>query len=129
MKARLIRNMPKLVRDGGKLKRIPDGHKAGEVIDDPKAYFLVKQGVAEPDDKECAVAAGMSAEAFEKAKHAYQRLTKGVSQDDHEAYDKGLMIGYKPEAKENDTWLPGPNWYEGCEEEYYSEEEEEDDDE
>jgi hypothetical protein len=122
--------MPKLVRlPGGKLKRDPQGHKAGAIIDDPKAYLLVKQGVAEPHDKECADAAGMSPEAFEKAKYAYERLTHGVAQEDLDAYDRGLMIGYKPDGKKGDTWIPGPKWSAGCEAEYYSKQEDDDDDE
>ena len=133
MKAKLIRDMPKLVRvnkDGKTvMRRIADGIRSGTVIDHPKAYFLVKQGVAEPADAECATAAGMTPETFEAAKKAYDKVSKGIHPEDYEAYEQGLMVGYKPDGQRDDSWLPGPKWTAGCEADYYESKQEEDQDE
>jgi hypothetical protein len=63
MKAVLIRDMPKMIRlPKGEMKVVPKGNPKGTVIDDPRAYLLVRQGVASPIDKECSDKAGMSSE-------------------------------------------------------------------
>lgn len=124
MKARLLRDMP--IHP----KRVAEGHppfyKAGRVIDNPRAYRLVQQGVAAPADKECEARAKMSDDRMNAAIKAYERLDRGIHMDDFEAYKHGLMIGYKPDGTDGDSWIHGPNWYDGCEAEYYSGNEEDD---
>lgn len=132
MKAKLIRDMDRLNRkvvDGQLVLEVEkNGHKAGTVIDGPKSYLLVRQGCAVPDDEECAKKAGMNPEAMQAAKKAYDRLEKAIASEDFEAFDRGLMIGYDPNGTDGDTWIHGPNWYDGCEAAYYSDNEDEDDD-
>ena len=83
---------------------------AGTVIDDPDCYWLVRQGVAEPVDEECAVKAGMNPEQFAAARKAYERTDKGIHPEDYAAFDAGEMIGYDDQGNP----LPGPNTpYEG----------------
>lgn len=126
MKAQLIRRLaihPRRVAEG-----YPPFYEAGHVIDHPKAFRLVQQGVAIPADKECEQRAAMTNAKMDAAIYAYERTSKGISSEDFAAYNRGLMVGYKPDGEEGDTWKPGPNWYEGCEADYYSEIEEEDDD-
>lgn len=131
MKAKLIRNMPKIERfqrNGQECQRVVnDGHKEGDVIEGHNVYLLVKQGVAEPADEECREAAGMTPERFEAAKENYERTLRGIHPEDFEAYKRGLMTGYKPDGVEGNTWIHGPEWTEGCEVEYYSNLEDEDD--
>lgn len=138
MKAKLIRDMPKLVRKtrNGKtvLLRVPAGHKLGEVIEEPNVYLLVRQGVAEPADEECRKAANMTPAAFAAAKKAYEKTSKGIHPEDYDAFERGLMRGYKPDGKKDDSWIPGPSWAPGCEAHYYDsmiddEDDDEDDDE
>jgi hypothetical protein len=84
---------------------------AGTVIDDPRCFWLVRQGVAEPIDEECAVKAGMSPESFAAARRAYERTEKGIHPDDFAAYDAGEMVGYDNQEDP----IPGPNArYEGA---------------
>jgi hypothetical protein len=53
----------------------------------------------------------------------------GIQPEDYDAYARGLMTGYKPDGKDGDTWIHGPNWTDGCEADYYSDDEDEDGDE
>src|SRR5688572_12795423 len=134
MKAKLIRDMDRLIKKtvGGKtvLEVEKNGLKAGTELDDPKVYLLVRQGCAVPADDECARRAGINPETFEKAKFHYEGLEKGIDHEkDWAAYERGLMVGYKPNGKDGDTWIPGPNWYEGCEAEYYEPQDDEENDE
>lgn len=127
MKAKLIIQMPKppkLIRNGDS-----PFWDAGKVIEHPRAYRLVQQGVAVPADKECELKASMSDDRMIAAAAAYDKVSKGIASEDYEAYDAGLMTGYKPDGKRGDTWQHGPNWVPGCEDEYYSDDEDEDDDE
>lgn len=99
----------------------PDGIKrSGTVIDHQDAYRLVQMGVAEPADRECAEKAGVTPEAFEAAKAAYERVSRGIHPDDYEAYRLGLMIGYNPDG----SWIPGPNYFPGAEDDDEDEEDE-----
>jgi hypothetical protein len=101
MIAKLIRDMTCPVdRDN------PTGVKPeGTLIDHPDAFRLVLMGVAVAADDECAERANITPEQFARARHAYERVDRGISPDDFEAYDAGYMIGYNPDG----TWKPGPN--------------------
>ena len=90
---------------------VKDGRRyaqEGTIIEDPRAYLLVKQGVAVPADEECAQAAGMSEDQMQKAQHAYGRVAAGIRPEDYELYDTGQITGYDPDG----GYLPGPNWVE-----------------
>jgi len=90
------------VRDGRRYVR------EGAVIDDRRAYLLVRQGVAVPDDDECRQAAAMSDEQVGRAQHAYGRVAAGIRPEDYELYDTGQITGYDPDG----DYVPGPNWQE-----------------
>lgn len=123
MKARLLRRLP--VAPHRVAQGFPPFYEAEHVIDHPKAYRLVQQGVAVPADKECEEKARMTQAALDHAIWAYERTTRGIDlEHDADAYARGLMVGYQ----EDGTWEPGPNWKPGCEEEYYDNQEEDDDD-
>jgi hypothetical protein len=127
MKARLLRDMPvhpKRVKEG-----FPPWLPAETIIDNPRAYRLVQQGVAVPADKECEERTRITNADMDKRIKAYERLDRGIHMDDFDAYAQGLLIGYKPDGADGDTWIHGPNWSEGCEADYYSGQEDEDDDE
>lgn len=125
MKAELLRDMevhPNRVKKGG-----PPIRPAGTIIVHPDAYKLVRLGVAKPADKECADKAGMTLEGIEAQGKLYDKI--GIASEDWDAFDQGLMVGYKPDGKKNDTWLPGPKFTEGCEKAYYESRTEEDEEE
>lgn len=104
MKCRLVRDMACDPCD-----EFPDGIKPeGTVIDHPQAFWLVKMGVAQPEDVECANKANITKEQFERAEYAYERADRGIHPDDFRAYDAGLMDGYDAEGK----WIPGENYAE-----------------
>ena len=125
MKAKLIRDMAVLP------KRVKEGHPpimlAGTIIDHPKAYRLCQQGVAVPEDKECMDATRISDSVMEEKIIAYDLADKGIARDDFSAFNRGLMVGYKPDGTTGDTWKPGPSWTEGCEVDYYEDQQEVDD--
>lgn len=126
MKAKLLRQLPihpKRVAEG-----YPPFYEQGRVIDHPHAYRLVQQGVAVPADAECEARARMTNAKMDAAIKAYDRLDKGIASEDFAAFDQGLMVGYKPDGKRNDTWKPGPNWSPGCEKSYYKTQEDDSDD-
>ena len=106
MKAKLIREMDRLDHENlnanGKLtvKKVP----AGTIIDHPDAFLLVRQGCAIAADDECQQKAGMTADRLKAAQYAYKRTAAGINPDDFDAYDAGLMVGYKPDG----TWELGP---------------------
>lgn len=132
MKAKLLQDMGKFYRDARGKKQMhppghPEAHKAGTVVEGHNVYLLVRHGAAEAADEECAKAAGMTPESSAAAKKAYEKVSKGIHPEDYEAFDAGLMRGYKPDGKEGDTWIPGPKHVPGCEEEYYESQQEEDD--
>lgn len=100
MKCRLLRTMSCQPRIN------PSGTApAGTVIDDPGCFVLVRQGVAEPADEECAVKAGMTPERFAAAQKAYERTEKGIRPEDFAAFDAGEMVGYDDQGNP----IPGPN--------------------
>ena len=133
MKAKLIRATQKIIRDRdirtGKKRMRLGVHPVGTIINGPKAWLLCLQGVAVPADAECRRRVPMTDGQIEAAMNAYEKIDNGIQPVDYDAYDRGLMVGYKPDGKKGDEWKPGPNWTEGCEADYYSYEEEEDDDE
>jgi hypothetical protein len=80
---------------------------AGTEYEHPKAAFFVLQGMAEPADLECAVAASMTEAERAKVQHAYQRQARGIIPKDWPLFDAGYIAGY-----ENDgSYTPGPKWY------------------
>jgi hypothetical protein len=113
VKAKLIRDMPR-----------PKGQvaPAGEVIDHPNAWRLVRMGVAEPADDECRAKADMSPEKMERAKVRYERTDLGIHPEDFAAFDSGWMVGYDhgeggektPQrdalGNTSNVWKPGPKW-------------------
>jgi hypothetical protein len=128
MKAQFVLRMPihpKRVKEG-----YPPFYEPGHVLDHPQAFRLVQQGVAIPADAECEKRLG---EAFMKNLQAIliagERNERAIASEDFEAYNRGLMIGYKPDGKQGDTWIHGPHWHDGCEADYYDSQEDEDDDE
>lgn len=131
MKAKLIKESQRLVRirKGGKKLLLTETIPAGTLIDHPKAFWLCLQGQAIPADKECEQRCGMTPEHIEAASKAYDLLSAGISPDDYDAYERGLMVGYKPDGKKGDTWRHGPKWFDGCEDQYYGDEEDEYEDE
>lgn len=102
MKCRLIRHM-----GCDPCPEFPLGVKpSGTVIDHHQAYLLVQMGVAVPEDQECRMKAGMNGNQMIAAQHAYERVNRGISPEDYEAFDKGIMTGYNPDG----SWVPGPNY-------------------
>jgi len=103
MKCRLTRDM-KLVRPD---PAFPDGIKpAGTIIECPKAFWLVRQGCAEPADDECRKRARITPDRMAAASRSYDRLEKGIHPEDFEAFDQGKMVGYDAQG----NWIPGPNF-------------------
>lgn len=132
MKCETIRDSKRLVRvydHAGRLCLRIDVQKAGTVIDHPDAWKLVLQGKAVPADEECKRKVPFTPSQMQAAINAGEKLSRKIAPDDYDAYDRGLMVGYKPDGSDGDTWKPGPNWVPGCEAEYYSDNEEDDDDE
>jgi hypothetical protein len=125
MKAELIKDMD--TPHHRIAKGEPPVKKAGTIIVHPHAWALVRLGVAIPADKECEEKANMSREQIDAAGKIYAKA--GIAHEDHDAFDQGLMTGYKPDGTRGDTWIPGPKWSEGAEQAYYdSRKEQEDDD-
>jgi hypothetical protein len=106
MQCRLIRNM-----DGDASAEYPTGVRpAGTILSSPPhkridIVLLAQMGCAEPADAECERAANMTPERMAAAQYAYDRTNLGIAPEDFEAYDAGLMAGYRPDG----TWIPGPN--------------------
>jgi len=85
----------------------PDGvYPPGTVIDNKDAFWLVKMGVANPEDDECRKAAGMTDEQIAEAQRVYPRTEAGIRPEDFELWDRGVIVGYE----ENGDYKPGPNW-------------------
>lgn len=95
-------------------------YKAGRELEGPDVVKLVRMGFAEPADEECEKAHGMTEEQLLKARFAAMRTAKGIHPDDFEAYDAGVITGYRTDG----SYQPGENWVEP--EEDYEEEEPDD---
>ncbi|MFZ5829821.1 MAG: hypothetical protein ACOY3P_07025 [Planctomycetota bacterium] len=80
--------------------------RAGEEIDHPDAYMLVRMGVAEPSDDECAARHGLSPEQLAAARQAYRRVSAGIHPEDYALFDREVITGYAADG----SYLPGPNW-------------------
>lgn len=76
---------------------------AGTIIEHPKAWQLVRLGVAVPEDDECAKAANMTERQMQLAQRGARRSR--IHPDDYEAFERGEMIGYYDDG----TPIPGPN--------------------
>jgi hypothetical protein len=97
--------------------------KNGAVLEHPQAFWLVKQACAIPADDDCRLRARMTQKKMDAAKSSYDRLMAGVSVEDYDLYDNGIIAGYNPDG----SYKPGPNW-DKRDEFLRAEQEEEDDD-
>lgn len=95
---------------------------AGTEYETQKAAFFVRQGMAEPADEECAVAAAMTDDEKRKVQHAYRRQALGIIPKDWKLFDAGYIAGYDSDGE----YLPGPKWDE-YQEQLAAEADEEDD--
>lgn len=77
----------------------------GTLIDDPRCYELVLNGIADPADDECQAMDPRSPEQKEATQKALKRLQLGIHPDDFAAYEAGEMVGYDKDGKS----IPGPN--------------------
>ena len=105
MKAKLTRDLEYPIHDRERGRIYVGTHKKGHVVDHIDAYLLVRLGVALPADNECILAAGMSDEMVAREERLYARTAMGISPEDWEAYDAGLIDGYHPDG----STIPGPN--------------------
>ena len=96
---------------------------AGHIIDHKRAPIMVQIGMAESVDEECANAVNRTPQQLLAAQRSYCRTRKGIAPEDHEAFDAGVIAGYRPDG----SFEPGPNYVEPEEEEETEDEEIEDD--
>jgi hypothetical protein len=83
---------------------------AGLIVDGDKALSLVRYGLAEPIDQECAEACGMSADAVRVAIENQKMAQAGVhSKEDQELYRAGVIRGFQPDGKGGLKPIDGPN--------------------
>lgn len=86
--------------------RYPDGKiPPNTVIEHAEAHKLVRYGVAEAADEECAKAIGLSDEQLRQAQRAAKRTALGIHPEDFAAFDAGIMEGYQPDG----SYKSGPN--------------------
>lgn len=78
------------------------------VFDHPTGAFFVRNGDAVPMDEECELASGVKPSQLTVVQYNRERLARGISRDDWDAYDAGYMTGYRPDG----SWEPGPNYAE-----------------
>ena len=78
------------------------------VFDNVWGPTLVRRGMANPMDDECAETAGLTPLQIESARLAYDRTNRGIHPDDFDAFDRGYMTGYQPDG----SWIPGPAYQE-----------------
>jgi hypothetical protein len=81
---------------------------AGAICSDPDAYMLVKMGIADAADDECAVRCQQTEAERAATLHAAARLSAGIDPADFELFDKGYIAGYFKDG----SYKPGPNWSE-----------------
>ena len=94
--------------DDGVILR-PDGWHVwpvGTIEDHPKAYMLVRMGIAEPADDECRLHAAMSSADMAKAQRIQEVVGKGIAPEDYQRYFDGEILGYDIDGND----IPGPNW-------------------
>ena len=111
MKAKLIKDLDAApsAGDDEQIKEREDGTRywpEGSVIDNPRAFRLVQQGVATPEDDECTQRCSMTLQQMADAQLAQKRVAAGIHPDDYAAFDAGLMTGYDEDGKH----IPGPNY-------------------
>lgn len=80
----------------------------GTIEDHPKAYMLVRMGVAEPADDECRLRAAMSTDDMKHAQRQQELVSKGIEPDDYQRYLDGEILGYDEDGND----IPGPNYKE-----------------
>lgn len=78
----------------------------GTIEDHPKAYMLVRMGVAEPADEECERAARRTAEQRKRAQLHQRMVSRGIMPDDYERFINGEIEGYTIDGAD----IPGPNF-------------------
>lgn len=79
--------------------------KRGAIINNPRAFRLVQQGVAIPHDDECRLAAECSEDQLAAAQKAYERVSRGIHPEDYALFDAGVISGYQDDG----SYKPGPN--------------------
>ena len=79
---------------------------AGAICSDPDAYMLVKMGIADAADDDCAARCQQSNEERAATLHAAARLSAGIDPADFELFDKGYIAGYSKDG----SYKPGPNF-------------------
>ena len=92
------------------------------VFDHPVGFRLVQNGDAIPMDEECELASGLKPSQLTVVQYNRERLAKGIAREDWEPYDKGYMVGYRPDG----SWEPGPNYQQWLDERAAQEEEDDD---
>lgn len=80
----------------------------GTIEDHPRAYLLVRNGVAEPADDECMLRAAMSTTEMKTAQRHQEAVGNGILPEDYQRFFDGEILGY--DADGND--IPGPNFKE-----------------
>jgi hypothetical protein len=82
----------------------PDGKiPVGTVVDHPDVWRLVRLGVAESEDDECAAKANMTTAQLAEVQRAARRSR--IHPDDYDAFERGEMVGYYDDGSP----VPGPN--------------------
>lgn len=79
---------------------------AGAVCSDKDAHMLVKMGIADPADDECAAMCAQTDDERAATLHAAARLSAGIAPEDFELFDKGYISGYYKDG----SFKPGPNF-------------------
>lgn len=117
MKARLNRPMRKIVfrRVGQTTKPTFEPVPKGTLVEHQEAFHLVKMGVAEPADEECAFATGMTVEQIELAAARYAEVSAGIHPEDLALFRAGKITGYRNEydpytEPPSMQYEAGPNW-------------------
>lgn len=78
----------------------------GTVEEHPRAYMLVRMGVAEPEDDECRLRAAMTTGEMKLAQRQQSLVSKGIHPDDYQRFLDGEISGYDEDGND----IPGPNW-------------------
>lgn len=79
MKARLICDMPSAVPALGEI--IP----TGSIEEGPDVFWLVRLGVAEPEDEECRIAAAVTPDQMILAQQSHRDLEERIASDGEES--------------------------------------------
>ena len=78
----------------------------GTIESHPKAFMLVRMGVAEPADDECRLRSAMSTGEMKTAQRQHDMVSKGIDPNDYQRYLDGEILGYDTDGND----IPGPNY-------------------